>query len=309
MKYVITGATSFVGNELMQLLLENGEQVVAVCRPNSKALYTIPSTVEIVKAEMSEYSKLYEKIPTADVFINLAWEGTGHDGRNQSNIQANNIRNTVSAFKSARKIGCKLFVEAGSQAEYGTKTDVITENSQCNPFSEYGRAKLEVEKQCSLLSKECGLRYLHLRIFSLFGEKDHPWTLVMSCLSKMLNDEPVDLSLCTQNWNFLYVKDAAKQIYLLCRYALRSDYFVSDIYNIASENTRCLKDFIEKMKSITKSLSQLNYGAIVPPNIVSLQPDISKTKSAIGFISEKKFEEVIELIIKEYKNKNYDKSF
>lgn len=301
MKFIITGATSFIGLELMDYLLAQHHQVVAVCRPGSKGLSKIPSGVEVVLAEMSEYGNLHREIDHADVFVNLAWGGTGRDGRNVQDIQNENVINTIAAMFAADKMGCKVFVEAGSQAEYGTVLDKITEETPCHPFSEYGKAKLEVKNELFELSEQLGIKYVHLRIFSLFGENDHPWTLVMSSIDKMLQNEPVDLSPCTQNWNFLYVKDAVKQIAGLCDYAVNSSDYIHEVFNIASKDTRVLNEFVKEMYSLTQSKSELKFGAITPTNVVSLDPDVSKTEAATGFISEHSFEDIINNIIRKYK--------
>ncbi len=301
MKYIITGATSFIGLELMDYLLALHHQVVAVCRSDSKGLTKIPSGVEVVLAEMSEYGNLHREIDHADVLVNLAWGGTGHDGRNVQDVQRGNVIYTIAAMFAADKMGCKVFVEAGSQAEYGTVLEKITEETPCHPFSEYGKAKLVVKERLFELSEQLGIKYIHLRIFSLFGENDHPWTLVMSSVEKMLRNEPIALSPCTQNWNFLYVKDAVRQIAGLCDYAMRIENFHHEVYNIASDDTRMLKRFVEEMYSLTGSTSVLNYGAVKPANIVSLNPDMAKTEQATGFISAHTFKDVINNIIQKYK--------
>ena len=302
MRYIVTGATSFLGLELIDYLQREGHEVVAVCRPQSSALADIPLGVEVVLADMSEYGGLYRDVPEADVWVNLAWEGTGHDGRNQEELQQANVVNTIAAIFGADKIGCRLFVEAGSQAEYGTVLTPISEATPCNPFLAYGKAKLEVCRRLSELSAELGIKYLHLRIFSLFGEGDHPWTLVMSSLDKMLRNETIDLSPCTQHWDFLYVKDAVRQMASLCDYALTSKDFRSEVFNIASGDSRPLKDFVECMKALTDSESKLNYGAVTPQYVVSLQPDMSKTQAVVGRLCEYSFDDVINRMIEKLRN-------
>ena len=304
MKYIVTGATSFLGLELIDYLQREGHEVVAVCRPQSSALADIPLGVEVVLADMSEYGGLYRDVPEADVWVNLAWEGTGHDGRNQEEVQQANVVNTIAAMFGADKMGCRLFVEAGSQAEYGTVLTPISEATPCNPFSAYGKAKLKVCRRLSELSAELGIKYLHLRIFSRFGEGDHPWTLVISSLDKMLRNDAVDLSPCTQHWDFLYVKDAVRQMASLCDYALTSKDFRSEVFNIASGDSRPLKDFVERMKVLTGSGSELNYGAVTPQYVVSLQPDMSKTQAVVGRLCEYSFDDVINRMIEKLR---YDK--
>jgi len=306
MKFVITGATSFIGVELVNYLLLNHHQIVAVCRPDSKGIQKLPLGVEIVAAEMSEYGNLPNIVHSADVFVNLAWGGTGHDGRNVQDVQKENVIHTIAAMFAADKLGCKVFVEAGSQAEYGTVLTKISEDLPCRPFSEYGKAKLEVKNKLFDLSRQLGIKYVHLRIFSLFGENDHPWTLIMSSLDKMLRNETVDLSPCTQKWNFLYIKDAVRQIYLLCTYALENPDYKAEVYNIASKDTRFLKEFVMEMYEQTHTKSILNFGSMIPANVVSLDPDTTKTEKAIGFISDSVFENIINNIISNYQQQKYD---
>ena len=197
----------------------------------------------------------------------------------------------------AHKMQCRLFVQAGSQAEYGTVLTTITEKTPCQPFSEYGKAKLQTMWQLARLSDKLGIKYLHLRIFSLFGPGDHPWTLVMSSLEKMLAAQDVPLSNCNQQWNFLSADDAARQTALLCRYALSHNDFCHDVFNLASDDTRPLRSFVEEMHRLTSSESRLIYGAVTPQHTVCLQPDVSKLRQTIGFVTSESFGHVINSII------------
>lgn len=300
MRFVVTGATSFIGIEIVSCLLANGHDVIAVCRPNSVNISKLPLGVIILQAEMSEYSHL--DLDCADVFIHLAWEGTNHKGRDIADIQKKNITNTANAIHVAKKMGCRLFVGAGSQAEYGITLEKQTENMECYPITEYGKAKLTVKEIGFELSEKLGIKYIHLRIFSVFGENDHPWTLIMSSIDKMLNNEPVILSPCTQNWNFLYVKDAACMIYGLCMKACDNIDFLHEVYNLASKETKVLKEYVERMKLLAKSSSVLKYGDLKVQNIVSLQPDMDKTSDDCCFENFHAFDDVIKKIIDKKKH-------
>lgn len=311
MTYVITGATSFIGIALAQYLLNNGERVIAVCRPQSKGMTSLPNGVEIVLAEMAEYDHLHQVIPSADVFVNLAWGGTNHDGRDAVEVQRKNVIYSTAALFAADRLDCKVFLEAGSQAEYGETTNPQREDMECKPFSEYGRAKLEFKNQAFQIVErisasraeigEAPLKYIHLRIFSLFGETDHPWTLVMNCVEKMLKNEPIALSPCTQNWNFLYVNDAVRKIVALVEYAIAQKDYRHEVYNIASGDTRVLREYVKRIKDLTGSTSELLFGSIMPEHLVSLQPDMTKLEQAIGKMSETMFDDVIRKIIRRYK--------
>ena len=304
MIFVVTGATGFIGREVVSCLLKQGHIVYCVCRPNSTKVSVFPKDANlcVVSAIMSSYTMLSDMIPNADVLINMAWDGITREGRNFTEIQCDNINYALQAMDAAKLMGCKVFVETGSQAEYGVVNDVITENIPCHPFSDYGKAKLALKEAASIHAGEIGIKYLHLRIFSVYGANDHPWSMISSCTTKMIKNEDVELSSCQQYWNFLYVNDCAKQVVLLSEWAysnMRNSY---EVFNLASEDTRILKSYIEEMHKQTLSSSRLLYGKIRPQHIVSLNPDITKLKSAIRFVSDYSFAQGYQNVINKYKN-------
>lgn len=299
--YIITGATSMIGISLCQYISSlNGNMVYAVCREGSTGLNKLPANdqIKVIFSDLKNISNIANKFGHADVFINLAWTNTDHEGRNDAILQGINVDYAKEAIRIAALNGCKLFVEAGSQAEYGFIQDMITEETPCNPELEYGKAKLRVLNEGSVLCDSLGLKYLHLRIFSTFGENDRPWTLIMSAIDKMLKNQNLELSSCTQSWNYLYVTDCVKQIVLLCEYLINKPNFKSGVYHIASKDTRPLKDFINEMKSVLNSSSTMQYGSVIPSKQVSLNPSVAKTENAIGFITEVSFAEAIKIIVK-----------
>lgn len=303
MKYIITGASGFIGVEISKVLLAKGDMVYAVCRKDSKNLKDVPQheNLKMVWADLDHLEDIKGQVDKADVFIHLAWQGTVGGGRNNSEIQETNKANAYTAMRVAKSIGCKVFVDSGSQAEYGTCIDLITEESPCNPFSDYGKAKLEVWQKGRMLCEELGLKYVHLRIFSMYGENDHPYTLVMSLIDKMLRNEPsIDLSSCTQMWNYVYCHDASNMIVSLCEHALSNRDFKAETYNIASDDTRVLKEYVERIKQLTGSTSHCNYGVIVPANLVTLNPSIKKALAVVN-IKFTPFDDVVNRIISKIK--------
>lgn len=308
MRYVITGGNSFLGVALCKQLVANQHEVIVACRKHSK-IGDIPQSplVDIVRYEGLHDMSTLLSIGHADVFIHLAWNGTGHDGRDNHEIQEQNIAYSLEAVGLANNLGCKLFVESGSQAEYGIVQGKMLETTECHPQNEYGRAKLVFGELASQKCQELGMKFIHLRILSVFGETDHPWTLVMSCIRKMLNNEDVQLSSCEQLWNFVSVSDAARQIYLLSQSAMAKDGFETEIYLIGSNDTRILRSFVDEIYHLTKSKSKLLFGSHPVSNVVSLNPLMSKTEKATGgFISDHTFGEVVMKIINKYKKENYD---
>lgn len=320
MKVVVTGATSFIGIAVIKCLLEQGHEVVAVVRPHSANLGKLEDACgerqgnlkvfELPLAELDRLPRMLdncilekncrlhgdEETCSADAWLHLGWDGVGSAGRSDVVVQEQNIGNTLRAINVAYELGVSRFLFTGSQAEYGIHRDTITEESDCQPVSEYGKAKLVVSERAGQLCQNLGMEYIHTRIFSVYGPGDHPWSLVNTCLDTWTAGEIMSLGECTQQWNFLYIDDAADAIALL----LTKPEVPSGIYNVAGSDTRVLREFVEEMYRLCGSRGSFQYGLRAPnaEGPASLIPDISKLEQATGWKPQVDFSDGIKRMLK-----------
>ena len=297
MIFFITGASSFIGVELCRYLSVNGHSVIAMSRRENEHLEAIKKDghIQVFRADMQS---LFDKAKgiSADVFIHLAWAGTTHEDRNDPAIHEENVRLSLECVKLAKQMGCQLYVDAGSQAEYGIVPGMLSEVTPCNPVSAYGKGKLKMYQESNILTRELGLKYIHLRILSVYGENDHDETLIKSALKKLKANEPIEMRSGGQKWNYVYVKDAARQIAVLSIHAVNYEGVQEEVYNIVSNDTRKLQNFIIAMKEITGSASELSFGGYNPEKDVNLNPDTKKISAIVKPLTEWVFEEVIKIM-------------
>ncbi len=294
MVFFITGATSFIGKALCRHLVEAGDRVVAVTRHACPELEELVPTgrLELLHTDLQQLAATALPLH-ADVLIHLAWMGVRREDRCDAEMQGSNIPLSLEMIALAGRIGCRLYVDAGSQEEYGIVRGPVSEETPCHPATEYGKAKLQLYEASREACDKLGIKYLHPRIFSVYGEDDHPNTLVMTAARKMRRNEPLSLSSCTQKWNYLCVRDAAAILGALCRKAVDDASFHSEVFLVASRDTRPLKDFVESMKAVLHSDSRLDYGLANPDKDVWLEPDLSKLTAAVGQLESHRFEEVV----------------
>lgn len=184
---LITGATSFLGVSLIDTLVNNKVEVYAVVRPNSDNLNRLKSyNVNLIELDIANFSELKKlDLPAIDAFYHLAWHGTRGDMRDDKKIQSINFQASIHALQTAISCKCKVFIGAGSQAEYGQISGEIPETDQLElPNTQYGKAKLQVYKEAKTILKNNNIRFVWPRIFSLYGPNDYQNTLVMSSLKK-----------------------------------------------------------------------------------------------------------------------------
>lgn len=295
MRVVVTGAASFIGKAVIKELEGRGCQVFAVIRPESAGRNTFQesSALKVLVCDLKDIRKLSmdPKLEGhANAWIHLGWEGAGSANRQDPYVQAKNITYTLDALDAASDLGCTRFLFSGSQAEYGISRELMREDAPCHPVSEYGKDKLEVCRRAMEKSPLLGITYLHARIFSVYGPGDHPWSLISTCIDTFLKGGHMELGACTQLWNFLYIQDAARALAsLLLAKAPQG------VYNVAGEDTRPLKEYIEELHRICGGRGTYEYG-IRPPNaegVVSLMPDTEKLWKTAGFRQQISFEQGI----------------
>lgn len=125
-----------------------------------------------------------------DTFYHIAWGYTGAARNKSTRLQSKNIDYTLDAVEAAAKLGCKRFIGAGSQAEYGPlDREMIGPDAPEHPTTPYGVSKLAAGKLSKLLCKELGIEWIWPRIFSVYGIYDKESTMVMTALHQFLAEE------------------------------------------------------------------------------------------------------------------------
>lgn len=217
-------------------------------------------------------------------------------------------------LRTAIELGAERFIFAGSQAEYGSPEAGIvlqSEENVCHPISEYGRAKLEFgrlgaeicKKYNQLKESEHKIKFIHTRIFSVYGEGDHETSLVNTCIKSFVENRTMDFGEALQDWNYMNIEDAARALSMLCQYEFGDAEPL--IINIAGAEIHPLRWYIEKIYSLCDSKSKKNFG-VLPDRAegnTSLRPDISKLKE-LGFEEAISFDEGIKKLRDNIKEQN-----
>ncbi|MBF1273624.1 NAD-dependent epimerase/dehydratase family protein [Oribacterium sinus] len=319
MKILISGVSSFLGIYTAKELLSQGHQVYGIVRKESKNREKLESLrgLQLISVDMKAFSSYAEEGKLAlaegirkqedsfsreaafsrngfalasllpkdvDAIIHFAWDGVGSKGRENPEIQEQNLLMSKGFYQWGLQTSVKYFLFAGSQAEYGRGTREHPE-----PVSAYGKAKLsfslyglsggkgeesysfqEEPKTVDSLEKttqgknpenseEEGRKgkmdFLDLRIFSVYGIGDHESTLVQTLVQAVLAGQSMDLSPCSQMWNFMEARDLARAISFL----LEGD-FGSGTYDLCGKESRPLKDFVLEIEALGKAFLEKKEG-------------------------------------------------
>lgn len=307
MKAIVTGATGFIGLALCRELLQNGYEVVAVIRPDSvkkdkllrleKESSLSGTSLQILEIPLDKICMLHICYHIrADFFFHLAWNGSSGAAREDFDIQHSNIEFAACAIRTAKTCGCRKFIGAGSQAEYGVVGGTAFEDKTVpSPFMMYGAAKLAVCQMCSVLARQLDIGFVWSRIYSVYGVGENQGTLVNYVMNTLKKGEVPELSPCENMWNFLYITDCVRALRMLAE-----DENIQGICHVASKDTRLLKEFVAEMRNMLAPDIELGFGVkqADPARTFWLQPDVGKL-DRIGFEAEVSFREGIQRKVEE----------
>lgn len=286
---VVTGPTGAIGTALCMELAEHNIQVYAVCRPGSNRENAIPrhENITVVHCDVARLGQLTEQIPSgADAFFHFAWAHTIGPGRNDMPAQISNITYTIDAVRAAAALGCKVFLGAGSQAEYGRVEGVLKPETPCFPENGYGMAKLCAGQMSRTEAQLLGIDHIWVRILSVYGPGDGPATMISGVTRQLLAGQEPALTEGIQQWDYLYSGDAARAFRLAAEHGVSGR-----VYPLGSGQAAPLKQYILQLKDAIDPALPLGFGRIPygPLQVMHLQADITTLSADTGFVPQTAF--------------------
>ncbi|MBQ9062195.1 MAG: NAD-dependent epimerase/dehydratase family protein, partial [Eubacterium sp.] len=193
---------------------------------------------------------------------------------------ADNIQYTLDAVDLAERLGCKRFIGAGSQAEYGVTNEILTADTAARPVTPYGIAKLAAGSLSRIACEQKGLEHIWVRVLSIYGVHDKPNTLISQLVQHALQDEPMELSGCEQTWDYLYESDAGRAFLETGRRGV-----AGKIYVLGSGDGRRLKSYVDELTEMVNRDYRPDFGKkpYGPAQPMHLQADIAELTEDTGW--------------------------
>lgn len=230
--------------------------------------YRIKEKLEKIYREECEFS-----------FLHFGWGSTLN--RNDFNSQMQNVDYSKKVYNIARLLKTKKFIFAGSQAE---KSSLTAYGMAKNSFANWAKEQKD------------DINFIHMRIHSVYGVDDRDTTLILSIIKSVKDNKDIELSSLNFYWNYLYIDDFVKIIRLFLENSEENNI----IYDIGSDDTRLLKDYVNEIKEVLKAKNNFLIGARQDSNEVFSVPNISFMMSVLKDFKFTKFSEGIKKIYKKY---------
>ena len=171
MKVLVTGAAGFIGGHLVDKLVERGDEVRALVRPDGDTSH-LRTGVEIMSGDLTDAASLKCAVRSMQVVYNVAAK-TGPWGLEEA-YRAVNVQGLADLIQAAMDAGVQRIVHTSSITVYGHHLNgIVTEGypygAENNPYS---RTKIAGEKLISNLVKEYGAPVVVVRPAWVYGPRD-----------------------------------------------------------------------------------------------------------------------------------------
>jgi UDP-glucose 4-epimerase len=184
MKILVTGASGFVGVNLVAALLSRGHEVLAFSADTIPVAAvagwrSVPGNLTEATGDVCDSASL-ERLMREHA-IEAVWHGAAitagpeREKREPRRILEVNLLATVGALEAAARAGARRFVYPSSSAVYGGAAfegqGPVFEDAKLRPLNLYGISKLAAEQAVLRLAPALGLETCAGRINAVFG----PW--------------------------------------------------------------------------------------------------------------------------------------
>ncbi|GHU86890.1 NAD dependent epimerase/dehydratase [Spirochaetia bacterium] len=291
-KAIVTGANGFIGSAVTQELIENGTEVIAMDLsntrlPQSKLVHFYAMDLQHIQ-DLDVTSLKKEIGEDFDVFYHFAWAGSAGKERANTVLQLQNAQWTIDCLRLAKNIGCKRFVCAGSIMEYETIAAIFAQGNRPGPGYIYGAGKLFAHTISMSFAAGFGIDVVWAMLTNAYGVGELSSRFINSTIRKILKGEPLQFTVGTQNYDFVYITDVARAFRLIGE---KGKPFYH--YLIGSSNAKPLKEFVLEMKSSIAPEGDFVFGDIpfTGANTPLAQFDCSETEADTGFRAEISFAE------------------
>jgi nucleoside-diphosphate-sugar epimerase len=142
---LVTGATGFIGSQLVDLLLERGATVTCLVRQSSNSELLVRQGVRLSYGDVREPASLPAAVADADVVYHLAGLTKAHSRDEYCKVNEAGVRNLLEAC--AARTNPPTVIHVSSLAAAGPTADgrLRTEADPATPVANYGLSKRDGE--------------------------------------------------------------------------------------------------------------------------------------------------------------------
>lgn len=291
---LVTGGAGFIGSHLVDRLLAEGWQVTAVdnfdpfyarsIKERNIAQARQYKTFQLVEADIRDLDGLRAALSGEyDVIVHLAAKaGVRPSIADPITYQEVNVGGTQNLLELAREWGVKQFVFASSSSVYGANPNVPWKEDDpvWRPISPYAATKVAGEVLGHVYSHLYGIRFLALRLFTVYGPRQRPDLVIHKFARKILAGEPIPVyGDGTSSRDYTYIDDVIAGV----RAAMDYTATPYEVINLGNGHTVSLRELLRALEEILGQKAQITSLPSQPGDAPKTWANVQKANHLLAY--------------------------
>ena len=286
-KVIVTGGLGYVGSLLSKKLIKKGYEVIILDNFYTNTEKKVDGA-KIIKCDITKSSSLDKiKIKNVNAILHLAAQSSGPKSFEEPDLDVQiNVLGTVNLINFCKKNKVKKFIYASSFTVYGDNkgTEVLNEESSCNPKSFYAVSKYASEKYLQILCEKFSIKWNIIRMFNVYGPgqdmKRIDQGIVSIYLNYIKNYKVLPVKGSLERFRDLIYIDDVIDAWVLC---LKDKKNYNQIFNLGSGEKTYVKDMIKEIIKLYKKENKIKVKVIdsTPGDIKGCYANIEKIKRCL----------------------------
>ncbi|WP_394972456.1 SDR family oxidoreductase [uncultured Croceitalea sp.] len=255
---LVTGGAGFIGSNLCEAILKNGNKVVCLDnlstgkKENIEGL-CVYGNFKFIQGDIRNLTDCNKACKGVDYVLHQAALGSvPRSIKDPITSNQVNVSGFLNMLVASRDAGVKRFIYAASSSTYGdSKSLPKVENIIGKPLSPYAITKYVNELYAEIFNKTYGLETIGLRYFNVFGRKQDSNGAYAAVIPKFVNqlinhEPPIINGDGSYSRDFTYIDNVVQ---MNVRAVVCNDNrAVNNIYNVAYGERTTLNELIEILK-------------------------------------------------------------
>ncbi|MEA2103232.1 MAG: SDR family oxidoreductase [Candidatus Cloacimonadota bacterium] len=309
MNFLVTGGAGFIGSNIVEHLLEMGENVTILDNFSTGRRSNIAELVKhkkckLIEGDIRSYHIVRSAVENVDYILHQgALPSVPRSVNDPLTTNEVNIVGTLNVLQAAKETNVKRLVFASSSSIYGDSEELPKHTDmRINPLSPYALSKYTGERYCQMFYNLYGFETVCLRYFNVFGPKQDPTSQYSAVIPKFItaimeDEKPTIYGDGTQSRDFTFIENVVSANIKAC-FAKNAP---GNVMNIACNDRITLVELVDKINIILGKAIEPDFSSPRLGDIKHSYASIEKAKKLIDYEVKKDFSHGLEETIDHFK--------